>query len=32
MTVKQTILSWSMMETIISVCGLVFAMLLSLAV
>ncbi|WP_127127931.1 gluconate:H+ symporter [Georgenia sp. SYP-B2076] len=32
MTVKQTILSWSVMETIISVCGLIFALLLSLVV
>ncbi|KAE8763365.1 gluconate:H+ symporter [Georgenia thermotolerans] len=32
MTVKQTILSWSLMETVISVCGLIFALLLSLVV
>ncbi|WP_375431087.1 GntP family permease [uncultured Friedmanniella sp.] len=29
MTVKQTILSWSLMETIISVAGLVFVLILS---
>ena len=32
LTVKQTILSWSLMETIISVCGLVFVLLLSAVV
>lgn len=32
MTVKETLLSWSVMETVISVCGLVFALLLSLVV
>ena len=32
LTVKQTILSWSLMETVISVCGLVFVLLLSLFV
>jgi GntP family gluconate:H+ symporter len=32
MTVKQTILSWSLMETIISVAGLVFVLILSAVV
>ena len=32
MTVKQTILSWSLMETIISVAGLVFVLILSVIV
>ena len=32
LTVKQTILSWSLMETIISVCGLIFVLLLSAVV
>lgn len=32
LTVKETILSWSLMETIISVCGLIFVLILSLFV
>ena len=32
LTVRQTLLSWSVMETVISVCGLVLALLLSLVV
>jgi GntP family gluconate:H+ symporter len=32
MTVGQTLKTWSVMETIISVCGLVFVLLLSLVV
>ena len=32
LTVKQTILSWSLMETIISVCGLIFVLLMSVVV
>ena len=32
MTVGQTIKTWSVMETIISVCGLVFVLLLNVVV
>ena len=32
MTVGQTLKSWSVMETIISVCGLVFVLLLNAVV